>query len=161
MDKDCVLIDLDGVILDSEELMLNEREKYQYLEWDDFFDCVNWFKLYSEAKSINDSVEIITELESLKKDIVILTKSHTMDEMRAKVSDLRNNRKIKSPILLVPPHIKKSEIYIPINNEVLIDDSKKNIDDWNRAGGKGILFDTNSKEESKNVVKSLHFLLRK
>ena len=79
--------------------------------------------------------------------------------MNAKVYDLRNNREIETPILFVPPHVKKSEIYIPNNKEILIDDSLKNINDWNNKGGEGILFDINANDNEKQKVKSLEFLL--
>ena len=50
-------------------------------------------------------------------------------------------KKILIPVFVVPPHTKKSEIYIPDPKSLLIDDSKKNIDDWNNHGGRGLLFD--------------------
>ena len=56
--------------------------------------------------------------------------------------------------------MKKSEVYLPDSHSLLVDDSQKNIDDWNLHGGKGILFDANVDYNSKDKVKSLHFLLR-
>ena len=161
MKNKLLLLDLDGVILNSEELILQEREKNKEKTWYEFFEDVDWKKIYMESKSINNSVEIIRELESMKKEIAILTKCHTLEEMRAKVSDLRNNRKIMVPVLFVPPHVKKTDIYIPYNNEMLIDDSLKNINDWNLSGGNGILFDEKGISNEKKKVKSLDFLLRK
>ena len=79
---------------------------------------------YTQTNSINNSVEIIKELESLKRKIAILTKIHTLYEMKVKVEDLRNNRKIKCTIFFVPPGIKKHNVIIP-NGQLLIDDSEK------------------------------------
>ena len=62
--------------------------------------------------------------------------------MQAKVNALRE-RKIEVPILFVPPHIKKSQIYLPKNREILIDDSIKNLLDWKQKGGIGIYFNEN------------------
>lgn len=59
--------------------------------------------------------------------------------MEAKVKALRS-RKVEVPVLFVPPHVKKSQIYLPNNGEILIDDSVKNLIDWEQKGGKGIHF---------------------
>lgn len=160
MYKNFTFLDLDGVILDSEERIINLKEKNKELDWNNFFETVDWFKLLSESKTINNSVEIIRELENQKRKIAILTKVHTLLEMEAKVIELRRNRKIQSPIIFVPPHITKSQICIPSNNEILVDDSIKNIKDWNMFGGDGILFDPNNKTTAKRKVKSLEFLLK-
>lgn len=160
MYKDFTFLDLDGVILDSEERIIELKERNKDIGWNQLFENVDWFKLLKESKSINNSVEIIKELEMKKKKIVILTKIHTLLEMEAKVRELRYNRGIITPLLFVPPHIKKSQIYIPSNKEILIDDNLKNINDWNYNGGNGILFDPHDKTEEKNKVKSLEFLLK-
>ena len=61
--------------------------------------------------------------------------------MEAKVKALRlRSRKVEVPILFVPPHVKKSQIYLPNNGEILIDDSIKNLIDWEQKGGKSIYF---------------------
>ena len=45
--------------------------------------------------------------------------------------------------MFVPPHVKKSEIYLPKNGEILIDDSIKNLKDWSNNGGESIYFNEN------------------
>ena len=37
MNKKPIFLDLDGVILDSEELILQQKEKKKEISWDDFF----------------------------------------------------------------------------------------------------------------------------
>ena len=75
--------------------------------------------------------------------------------MEAKVKSLRS-RKIEVPILFVPPHIKKSQIYLPNNGEILIDDSIKNLIDWEQNGGKSIYFNENlNSNEQFETIKSL------
>ena len=60
------------------------------------------------------------------------------------------------PILFVPPHIKKSQIYLPNNGEILIDDSIKNLIDWEQNGGKSIYFNENlNSNEQFETIKSL------
>jgi len=169
---DYTFIDLDGVILDSEEMML--KRKYDLGlhnhnckdEFDQYFTYTQlhpeeWDYIIREAKSINNSVEIIRELENLKRKIAIITKCHTQREEIVKADDLRNNRKIKCPIFFVPPGVKKHEIVIPRNKQLLIDDSRKNICLWKDNGGTGLIFDKTLENDTKEKVKSLEFLLKR
>ena len=117
-----------------------------------------WEYIIEGASSLNSSVEIIRELEKMKRKLAILTKVHSLKEMQIKVSDLRQNRYIYSPIIFVPPGVKKHEIIIP-NNQLLIDDSSKNINGWVQNGGVGMIFDEKLKVNSKTRVRSLEFLL--
>lgn len=171
MDNNYTYIDFDGVILDSEERMLDRKYSVglhnhkSEKEFEDYFDYTNihpeeWDYIIREAKSINDSVEVIRELEKLKKKIAILTKIHTLYEMKVKVEDLRNNRKIKCPIIFVPPGVKKHDVIIP-KGQLLIDDSNKNIKLWIENGGEGYIFDKELADNTKNKVKSLEFLLKR
>lgn len=171
MNKDCIYIDLDGVILDSEERMLERKEKLGFhnhkskKEFEEFFNYTNlhpeeWDYIIREASSINNATEIIRELESLKKKIAILTKIHTLYEMRVKVEDLRTNRKINCPVYFVPPGVKKHNIIIP-NGHLLVDDSEKNIKLWKENGGKGLIFDRTIPYETNERIKSLVFLLKR
>lgn len=171
MKEKIVFIDCDGVILDSEQRMLRKKEERGFLnhhdgkEFDDYFALADtldgeWEYIICGAKSINDSVEIIGELEMMKKNIAILTKIHSLKEMKIKVYDLRENRNIFSPIIFVPPGVQKHNIILP-NEQLLIDDSEKNIVGWINNGGNGLLFDENLTENNKARVKSLEFLLRR
>lgn len=164
-------IDFDGVVLDSEERMLerkeclgfydhkNKEEFIKYFEYTNYFPT-EWDYIIRNAKPINDSVEIIKQLEKLKKKIAILTKIHTLHEMKVKIEDLRENRKITCPVFFVPPGIKKHEIVIP-NGQLLVDDSKKNIIRWEENGGVGIIFDKSVEIDTRDTVKSLEFLLKR
>ena len=64
-----------------------------------------WDYIIRNASSINGSVEIIKELEKIRK-VAILTKIHTLYEMKVKIEDLRDNRKIECPVIFVPPGVK-------------------------------------------------------
>ena len=170
MNDEIVYLDLDGVILDSEQRMLERKydvgfhDQKDPKQFDAYFEYTNshleeWDYIIRGAKSINNSVEIVKELQQLKKRIAILTKIHTLYEMRVKVDDLRNNRGITIPIIFVPPEVKKHEVIIP-NNQLLVDDSKKNIRNWIINGGRGLIFDETILEDDENRVKSLEFLLK-
>ena len=171
MKEKIVFIDCDGVILDSEQRMLRKKEERGFLnhhdgkEFDDYFALADmldgeWEYIICGAKSINNSVEIIRELEMMKKNIAILTKIHSLKEMKIKVYDLRENRNIFSPIIFVPSGVQKHNIILP-NEQLLIDDSEKNIIGWINNGGNGLLFDENLTKNNKTRVKSLEFLLRR
>lgn len=171
MEEKYTFIDFDGVILDSEERMLDRKYDAGFhnhkdgKEYDKYFEYTNmhpeeWDYIIREANSINDSVEIIRELEHLKRRIAILTKIHTLYEMRVKIEDLRNNRKINSPVIFVLPKIDKYEVVLP-NGQLLIDDSKRNIYGWIEHGGTGFIFDKALSEDTADKVKSLEFLLKK
>ncbi len=169
--SDYVFIDFDGVILDSEERMLERKyslgfqdhtsidEFYKYFSYADLHP-EEWDYIIRQASSLNDSVEIIKELENLKKKIAILTKIHTLYEMQVKIDDLRNNRKINCPVIFVPPGVKKHNVVIP-NGQLLIDDSVKNVKLWVENGGNGLIFDRDISCDTDNRVNSLKLLLKR
>ncbi len=170
MNEQYVFIDLDGVILDSQQRMLQCKlmagftDHSQKQQFDEYFEYTNshleeWDYIIRGANSINNSVEIIRQLQQLNRRIAILTKIHTLYEMKIKVEDLRNHRKIHVPVLFVPPGVKKHEIVIP-KSQLLIDDSPKNVNNWINHGGRGLIFDQTIENDDSVKVKSLSFLLK-
>ena len=158
-DYEKVFIDYDGVLVNSDEVLKNYMKKNN-LTWDNVFDNVNWSLFYSEAREINDSFNVMRLLQRKKSNIFVLTKIHSLVEAKVKINLLREN-KIVVPVFVVPPHVKKSEICLPTETSLLIDDSQKNIDDWEDNGGIGFLFDGSENDlNGKKKVKSLHFLLK-
>lgn len=136
-------IDFDGVIFDTEKRIVDKKSEVPDMSWEDFFKNLDWFKLLEEAKIINNSINYILEAQELSKQIAILSKVHTLLEMEAKIKLLRN-KNIEIPVFFVPPHIRKSQIYLPNSkNDILIDDSIKNLVDWEQNGGTGIYFNEN------------------
>lgn len=158
MQNEKIFIDFDGVIFDTEKRVVEKKKQYPEMSWNAFFEKLNWFQLLDESKVINNAIDYILEGQEKSKQIAILTKIHTLIEMEAKVRALRS-RNIKIPILFVPPHVKKSEIYLPINGEILIDDSTKNLIDWERNGGTGIYFSEDSLSLEFETVKNLSRIL--
>lgn len=134
-----IFIDFDGVIFDTEKRIVEKKNQNSDISWSEFFEKLDWFQLLEESKVINNAIDYILKGQSKSKQIVILTKIHTLVEMEAKVKTLRS-RKVEVPILFVPPHVKKSQVYLPNNGEILIDDSVKNLIDWERSGGQSIYF---------------------
>lgn len=171
MTKDYIFIDFDGVIFDSEERMLkrkydlgfhdhkNKEEFNKYFKYTEFHPD-EWDYIIRDAKVINNSVEIIKELERMKRKIAILTKIHTLYEMRTKIEMLRDEKNITCPILFVPPGIKKHQLVIP-NRQLLIDDSEKNIREWIENNGTGLIFDSSIVNNTSKKVRSLEFLIKR
>ena len=171
MSNNYTFIDFDGVILDSEERMLERKyniglhDHKNEIEFDKYFEYTNshpeeWEYIIKEANSVNNSVEIIKELESLKRKIAILTKIHTLQEMKVKTEVLRDHLNIFCPVIFVPPGVKKYQVVIP-NNQLLIDDSSNNIRRWIEHGGKGLIFDPKIESNNDERVKSLEFLIKR
>ena len=134
-----IFIDFDGVIFDTEKRVVDRKKQNPKMSWNEFFENLDWFQLLEESMVINNAIDYILEGQSKSKQIAILTKIHTLVEMQAKVKALRS-RGIEVPILFVPPHVKKSQVYLPNNEEILIDDSLKNLVDWKQNGGTSIYF---------------------
>ena len=56
--------------------------------------------------------------------------------------------------------MKKSQLYLPNNGEILIDDSIKNLIDWEQKGGKSIYFNEDLESVSQfETVKTLSRIL--
>ena len=76
-----IFIDFDGVILDTEvrlEYMKGDRT------WEEFSPTVDWTKLIKEAEEIESSIENLKEIEKTYKNVFILSKVHTIHEMKEK-----------------------------------------------------------------------------
>ena len=159
MFKENVFIDFDGVIFDTEKRVVERKKLRPDISWNVFFEELDWFELLEEAKVINNAIVYILEAQSKSRQIAILAKIHTLLEMEAKVRALRS-RTVEIPLLFVPPHIKKSQIYVPNNGEILIDDSVKNLIDWEQKGGRSLYFSENLDSSNQfEVVKSLRRIL--
>ena len=72
------------------------------------------------CKLVVNDTSALTIIESLKKNIAILTKIHTLQEMKVKTEVLREDLKILCPVIFVPPGVKKHQVVIP-NHQLLID----------------------------------------
>ena len=159
-EEDRVFLDLDGVILDTQQRVVNLQDPEHYDWSEQFFKNIDWQILFEEAKPINNSIEILKEIQQYYKKIQILSKFNVIEEANIKVAYMRE-KGIEIPINLTPVGTKKStQIGILTPTCILVDDMTKNVEDWNNKGGKGIHFSENIKIETPTKVKSLEFLLR-
>jgi len=168
MEYEKIYIDCDGVILNSEKRLRQMKAQAGFIEhtresYYEYFKYAEshlneWDYILKCADQINNSVDIIKKLESLKRKINILTSIHSLYEMRLKVEILRKKWNLESDIIFVPPHFKKNEI-VNAKNCLLVDDMSENIKSWNQAQGIGLLFDGTLEQNEATKVKSLEFLL--
>ena len=153
------LIDFDGVILDSQErfkrVMKDNKDLY---DWMDYLSSIEWYNFLRECYEIDDSLESIKKLQSLKRLKGIITRIHSFEEGKEKLLFLRENG-IFVPIFYSLPEQKKSTVYIPNNEVILIDDDVNNCKDWERNGGQALLFKPNFEGNSKRIIKSLKDVL--
>lgn len=139
-----IYIDCDGVIIDSEKLLFdnafseqekkglikNEEDKIKYIQ------NIDWYKILNECNVINNAIDI---LKSLKYDFSILTKIHSMEnEAVAKIKRFRELG-ITNEIILSPYTVNKEDL-VPATNNVLVDDTVRNLDLWKKSGGIPIFF---------------------
>ena len=137
-------IDFDGVILDTmtktyetlkeQNIDKNDQEKVQA-----FFRDLDWKKLISETKEINDSINEIKKIcDSKKFNVYILTHINSVNEMVEKINYL--HKKLPSvTIVSVPKQIPKTEV-VNASSAILIDDYSGNIKEWKKKLGIGIKF---------------------
>ncbi len=62
-----IFIDSDGVIVDSEDRVIERREKDNDISWDEFFEKIDWFQLLDESLIINDAINCILEGQKKRK----------------------------------------------------------------------------------------------
>ncbi len=136
-------VDFDGVILDTEDILfynwrlnpnrksLTEKDKIEYIKQS------NWKQIINEAKEINDALYILKNSSIL--DYTILTKIHSLEnEGYEKIKFLRS-KGIKQNIILVPYLLRKTDI-VSAKDNILIDDSIKNLIDFELDGGYSMFF---------------------
>lgn len=151
------MIDIDGVCIDTEErIALIAKE----IGWKETFKSIDWHEHIFSSQQINNSIDILREVQQKLKRIHLLTKNHTTEEEFEKIVYFRENG-IYIPIISVPSKVSKSIIVPPSfydGNIILIDDSEKNVIDWNNAGGIGVHFTETNTSNNLIRVKSLEFL---
>lgn len=159
------MIDIDGVILDTESRM---REKAKELGWKEALATTDWHKHIYSSTPLADGLTILKEVTyPLKGRVFLISTSHSYDEEKEKINYFRDQG-IILPIISVPPKTPKSAIVVPKlylpsksstrANVFLIDDQEKNVDDWWNNGGHAILFTNEETTKPYLKVKSLDFL---
>ena len=152
-------IDFDGVILDSQDRFVSSIKNVKDLnKWVEYLSSIAWNSFLRECNEIDDSITVLKELQKQQKLKAIITSIHSFTEGKEKQIYLRE-KNIMVPIIYVLPEQKKSSVYIPNKNQVLVDDKIKNCIDWELSGGKALLFDSHETSKRKEKIKSLKQLL--
>ncbi len=141
-------IDFDGVTYDTVKLAFLEMKKLNIdLNNDDaitdYFKYVDWQYLINEAGILNDSIKKIKILiESNEFNIVqIATHRCSYQEGVIKTNELHRQLPILK-VITIPKKIQKHHA-LNARGNILIDDAKDKIINWNKDGGIGILFSQN------------------
>ncbi len=134
-----IYVDFDGVICDTED---NLFEHYKLLrscgievDKERYVSNFNWHQLLIDSPIIANALE---NIKGSLYDISILTRVHSFNEAYQKIKMLRENG-LTNEIIIVPPHMKKSEV-VDAKGNVLIDDQMNNLSDWYNDGGISIFF---------------------
>jgi len=152
------LVDFDGVILDSQARFDKDMKGHIDEDWLDYLISIKWYEFLRECDEIDDSLSSLIKLQKYKKLKGIITAIHSMEEGKQKLIFLREN-KIEAPIFYTLSGQMKNEIYIPTPDVVLVDDKPKNVENWEKANGRALLFKPNDVTNDKKIIKSLKQLL--
>lgn len=100
---------------------------------------MGWDFILNSSNEINNSIKNIITI-SKDYEVCILTKVNSMEEQKAKIEFLQ--KKNINKICFVPYNCSKAE-YVNPNNNILIDDDLKNLEEWEQKGGTSIFFNRN------------------
>ena len=162
MNKKDLYIDFDGVIMDTIDITYQEIEKMgikdDFDAVSEYYRSIDWFDLLGKVGPINDSLNCIKKLIASKLfNISILTHVNSVSEIEAKVNFIRKHlQDIK--IISVPKTISKTRM-VKIKDSILIDDYMTNIQEWEDAGGIGIVFSKKSNGRGFLVINKLDQIL--
>lgn len=135
-------IDCDGVILDTETGLFDEyhelKKSNPELKKRQYLHDLDWEYWIWQAGVIGDAIEILKNYDP--RGVDILTRVHSLQEARAKLNYFREH-KVRNNVIIVPDGIAKSSTVDAFNN-VLVEDSNGNLDDWSEHHGIPIYFGT-------------------
>ena len=97
---------------------------------------MDWEYWIWQAGVLGDAINILKNYDP--RNVDILTKVHSLQEARAKLNFFRSNG-VRNNVIIVPDGCSKSSVVDAFNN-VLVEDSNSNLDDWNMHHGIPIYF---------------------
>ena len=137
-----IYIDFDGVIFDTWDIIFEKyKEKFKTTKIDEnnvkeLMLSIGWNYILSNSKEINNNLKKANEINK-KYDVSVLTKVNSIEEQKEKKKFLHKNGINK--IHFVPYNFSKAQYVSPQNN-ILIDDELKNLEEWKQKGGISIYF---------------------
>lgn len=157
-------IDFDGVILDTitvtrkmmDELNIDYKKNIEKTK--EFYRSLDWNKLLSETKIINDAINCIKKIiESKKYEVTILSHVNSLHEAVEKVHYIRKHFS-DITVIPVPREISKTKM-VHTKDAILIDDYDGNLKEWEENGGISILFSQELKQKGFRVINKLDQIL--
>lgn len=159
-------IDMDGVLANFDkrkfEIFNNICPGYEPRYSKEFWEIMKEYPtLYFDLEPLEDAFYLVTELEKYSKHFLIplavltaLPKSSTMSD----AEEQKRNWLLKYFPQLLPrfkigPFASDKWKHCFTSSDILIDDNQKNIDEWNKTGGIGILH--TSAEDTLNQIGKL------
>lgn len=142
-----IYLDMDGVIADfdkryQELFNATTKESERDKKWAQFFAKFIQDRHFATLDLMPEAIELMDYLKSTGIPITILSSTSSErrdDAIRPQKMEWLKKHKIDFPVILVPGAHLKKEYASP--DSILIDDTSKNIDDWRREGGIGILYE--------------------
>lgn len=136
-----IYIDLDGVLADFDYFFptlfgVNHKDLLDEDMWKYILDHPSYFRDMPMCKGAKDFYEEIKYLNP-----IVLTACPKSAYQKTAVQKVEWSREHLSPDITVLPVMgaKNKWLFMHKKGDILIDDQKRNIDDWNNAGGIGIL----------------------
>lgn len=137
-------IDFDGVIKDTikvsykmmEDEKIDLRDRPKVIE---FYKQLDWEYLLKISDEIKNAYYFINKIsEEGTFNPKILTTVNSLNEIKAKLSDIKKNCK-NITLVSVPSGIEKSVLVNP-KNSILVDDYRGNLISWQNSGGIPVKF---------------------
>ncbi len=130
--------DCDGVTLDTERELTETyyalKKVMPQISADWYYSNVDWKNWIETHGDLNGAIEILRGADPSTNSI--LTSINSIDELKYKVLFFRSVG-VTIPVIGVPAHLKKSLMVDPVGN-ILVDDKKHNLEDWDAKGGLAI-----------------------
>ena len=118
---------------------------------------LEWQEVFDKSEIINDAINKIRLLKEsdIFSDVIILTKlSGCNDEERIK-RELFSDSLPQTKVITLQFGLQKASVIPNPENHILIDDEKRNCDNWQSRDGTAILFSQDSQDLSNNIVSDL------
>ena len=162
MEKPILYCDCDGVIFNTIDVAFKIMENmgcnmHDKNEIDYYFrKLIDWREVFNEATVINDSIDKIKLLKEIDcfSDIIILTKLSGGYHEEGLKRDIFKEYLPNTRIITLQFGLSKADV-VRAKDNVLIDDEKRNCDNWEENDGTAVLFLQDEKDLEHNVLNDL------
>lgn len=158
---DCLLSDFDGVFLDSQDRYNEVMQGETALNpWMEYLNSIDWHSFLRQCNERPGASKTFLELQKLNILKGFITRIHSFEEGKEKSVILREAG-LYVPIYYVLPEQPKSMVFQPNNRTIILEDDVRNTIDWEKNGGKSILYNPSAPISTEKEVKELSHLLLK